>query len=451
MNELLGPGDSHNGFMVEMGEVELLQKPKGSSRRYDKPTCEFIRSPNMSARQTKLSQIVLHYTTSDNLNGTISWFQNPKSQVSAHYVVGRDGRLVQMVKDGDKAWHCYGQNDNSIGIEISAKKGQKMTSIQEDKLIELLNYLCTEYKLTGYNITAHRFTETNIGGTDCPGDLWKTEAELNSWIRKKILQEEAKTIEKPEKENQQQVLQFGDVGAIVEELHKCLVALKKLGPGDHGRHFTYVTKQAVKWFQKENGLTVDGVVGLETAKALDFQVSLKSENITKPTQIKNPLPVPYFSQRDYGGAQAWSICGCTSVAMVLKFYGIDKDPNDVLAANGKASCQSPDGCANVYRKNGLSSHSTTTGTYSEIKSHLDQGRPVVIHGYFTSSGHIMVIVGYTDTHWICNDPAGEWEEYVGDFYGDNLRNGKMVKYSKKSMTVACKSDGNVWYSTAWRK
>lgn len=46
--------------------------------------------------------LVLHGTAG---GGTVSWFQNPSSQVSAHYVVEQDGRIVQMVSEDDTAWH----------------------------------------------------------------------------------------------------------------------------------------------------------------------------------------------------------------------------------------------------------------------------------------------------------------------------------------------------------
>jgi N-acetylmuramoyl-L-alanine amidase len=46
--------------------------------------------------------LVLHGTAG---GGTIEWFQNPTSKVSAHYVVGQDGSVTQMVSEDDTAWH----------------------------------------------------------------------------------------------------------------------------------------------------------------------------------------------------------------------------------------------------------------------------------------------------------------------------------------------------------
>ncbi len=51
--------------------------------------------------------------------GTISWFQNCSSQVSAHYVVSKYGEVTQMVREADIAWHAgnWDYNVMSVGIE----------------------------------------------------------------------------------------------------------------------------------------------------------------------------------------------------------------------------------------------------------------------------------------------------------------------------------------------
>jgi len=66
-----------------------------------------------------INYVVIH-TTQGSYNGTISWFQNPASQVSAHYVVrSSDGAVTQMVREKDIGWHAgnWSYNTQSIGIE----------------------------------------------------------------------------------------------------------------------------------------------------------------------------------------------------------------------------------------------------------------------------------------------------------------------------------------------
>ncbi len=64
-----------------------------------------------------ITMIVIH-TTQGSYAGTISWFQNPAAQVSAHYVVrSSDGEITQMVREKDIAWHARDGNGRSVGIE----------------------------------------------------------------------------------------------------------------------------------------------------------------------------------------------------------------------------------------------------------------------------------------------------------------------------------------------
>lgn len=87
---------------------------------------EFIQSPNYWPNRKKpCSVLVYHYTAGDSLESCVKWFQK-KDGVSAHFVIGRDGRVVQMVKLCDRAWHAgtsawkgiSGVNHFSVGIEI---------------------------------------------------------------------------------------------------------------------------------------------------------------------------------------------------------------------------------------------------------------------------------------------------------------------------------------------
>lgn len=157
------------------------KKQPGTGEKVKKPLVEWVRSPNFSARGSGIKRIVLHYTTSSNINGTISWFQNPASRVSAHYIVGRDGKIVQMVRDSDKAWHAAGHNDDTIGIENVASTTQSLTGPQSDALAHLCKWLMAEYKILKDNVTGHRFLPNN---TDCPGPLFgeRTQGALRTWV-----------------------------------------------------------------------------------------------------------------------------------------------------------------------------------------------------------------------------------------------------------------------------
>jgi N-acetylmuramoyl-L-alanine amidase-like protein/transglycosylase-like protein with SLT domain len=66
-----------------------------------------------------INYVVIH-TTQGSYSGTISWFQNPASNVSSHYVIrSSDGQVTQMVREKDIAFHAgnWTYNTQSVGIE----------------------------------------------------------------------------------------------------------------------------------------------------------------------------------------------------------------------------------------------------------------------------------------------------------------------------------------------
>lgn len=94
----------------------------------DQPGADVRASPNFGPRREGKapSIILLHYTGMQTGEGAEAWLADPASEVSAHYVVHEDGRIVQMVREAERAWHagksCWSGeadvNSASIGIEI---------------------------------------------------------------------------------------------------------------------------------------------------------------------------------------------------------------------------------------------------------------------------------------------------------------------------------------------
>ncbi|HFB52569.1 MAG TPA: LysM peptidoglycan-binding domain-containing protein, partial [Anaerolineae bacterium] len=91
------------------------------------PNIKFVGSPNFNKRPTgEISAVVMHATANGSLERVIDWFNNPNAQVSAHYTIGKDGTIVQHVRDEFRAWHAgksewKGRKDlNSwaIGVEM---------------------------------------------------------------------------------------------------------------------------------------------------------------------------------------------------------------------------------------------------------------------------------------------------------------------------------------------
>src|SRR6266446_4808507 len=96
-----------------------------------------------SRNNTPVDLIVIHSTrgsaASDGLElqGTINWFKNPASQVSAHMVISTDGDRYFLVPWQFSAWHAGSANLHSIGIELVQRAtNTPYTDIQLERCAE---------------------------------------------------------------------------------------------------------------------------------------------------------------------------------------------------------------------------------------------------------------------------------------------------------------------------
>ncbi len=91
----------------------------------DDKQVRFEASPNQSTGLDP-RYLILHYTAGASLESSVNWLKNPQAKASAHVVIGRDGKVVQMVPFNRVAWHAgksswaglQGLNQFSIGIEL---------------------------------------------------------------------------------------------------------------------------------------------------------------------------------------------------------------------------------------------------------------------------------------------------------------------------------------------
>jgi len=97
----------------------------------------------------QINYVVIH-VAQGSYAGTISWFQNPSAQVSAHYVIrSSDGAVTQSVRDKDIAWHAgnWTYNTQSIGIEHEGYINQAswFTDAMYRSSAALTRHLCDRY------------------------------------------------------------------------------------------------------------------------------------------------------------------------------------------------------------------------------------------------------------------------------------------------------------------
>lgn len=107
-------------------------------------------SSNYTASNREVSynidRVVIH-TVQGSYSGCISWFQNPSSNVSAHYVISETGQIAHMVDDTDIAWHAGSTNSRSIGIEHEGYVSGTYETAQYEASAQLTAWLCQAYAI----------------------------------------------------------------------------------------------------------------------------------------------------------------------------------------------------------------------------------------------------------------------------------------------------------------
>ena len=165
---------------------------------------EWIGTVNFNLRKPNF--VIIHHTAQDSIQQTIKTFTLTRTQVSAHYVIGDDGSVVQMLNDYLRAWHAgngsWGKNTDvnsaSIGIELDNNGSEPFSEAQITSLMALLNKLKREYNIPTQNFIGH----SDIAPTrkNDPSSLfpWKTLAENGFGVWKDDILETAPATFNPE-------------------------------------------------------------------------------------------------------------------------------------------------------------------------------------------------------------------------------------------------------------
>ena len=135
----------------------------------------FIPSPNCDDRPLSIvtNCVVLHATASETAESAVRHFLDPASKVSAHFIVGKSGEIIQMVPIEKRAWHAgasvwEGQervNDFSVGIEIvNLNDGRdEYPEAQYLAVAGILRFLRSHYDILDSRIVSHAQVALPIG------------------------------------------------------------------------------------------------------------------------------------------------------------------------------------------------------------------------------------------------------------------------------------------------
>ena len=122
---------------------------------------EWQASPNFNERKPNF--VILHHTGDDTVEQALGTLADPLRSVSAHYLIGRDGRITQLVDERARAWHAgeskWGAdtdiNSASLGIELDNNGREPFADAQIASLLRLLADIRERYRIPAANVLGH--------------------------------------------------------------------------------------------------------------------------------------------------------------------------------------------------------------------------------------------------------------------------------------------------------
>lgn len=146
--------------MLAIALAVLMAACAPAPQRQGAPS-QWLPSPNFNERRP--IYVVLHHTSDDTVEQALRTLTDPVREVSAHYVVARDGEVFQLVDERYRAWHAgrsqwgsdFDLNSTSIGIELDNSGNEPFPQVQIDALLRLLADIQMRYRIPAANFLAH--------------------------------------------------------------------------------------------------------------------------------------------------------------------------------------------------------------------------------------------------------------------------------------------------------
>jgi N-acetylmuramoyl-L-alanine amidase len=253
---------------------------------------EVMPSPNHGERKDgrQPDMIVLHYTGMQDAGAALERLTTRGSEVSAHYFVFEDGRIIQMAQESRRAWHAgisswAGETDInscSIGIEIANPGHDFGYPDFPKRQIAAVTALCrsiqTRNTIPPARVLAH--SDVAPGRKQDPGEKfpWRTlyDSGVGHWVRPAPIM------------NFNQSLSHGDRGDAVAALQKSL-ADYGYGIAVNGEYDS-TTFEAVTAFQRHfRPDRVDGTADASTRNTLQDLLANRGRNRTMAARARTAM------------------------------------------------------------------------------------------------------------------------------------------------------------------
>jgi N-acetylmuramoyl-L-alanine amidase len=122
-------------------------------------------SPNCGPRRGGLLPrlVVIHYTAMESCAAALARMCDPAAEVSAHYLIGLEGRVLRLVPEDQRAWHAgAGEwagmddiNSRSIGIELDNRGTHPFPESQMAALEALLRGIMSRHGIPPEGVIGH--------------------------------------------------------------------------------------------------------------------------------------------------------------------------------------------------------------------------------------------------------------------------------------------------------
>lgn len=289
--------------MSNSGLVQVTQiSPNKSPRAY--------RNANSTG---KISKITIHHTAGViSAASCLSWFARESTQASSNYVIGSDGKIGLSVPETHRSWcSSNGDNDNiAVTIECSNSSSGGNWPVSDtviNRCIDLCVDICKRNGISKLvydgtkngNLTRHDMFTQKV----CPGPYLGSKfpyiaAEVNKRLGNK---------------DYRPLLKKGMTGEYVKELQTDLVKLGyDIGKAGADGDFGADTERAVRLYQTEHDLSVDGVVGDGTWASILKELeahNIKVVTITEDTPIFSDPPYKTIGKGSYTIIEERNGCG----------------------------------------------------------------------------------------------------------------------------------------------
>ncbi|MDT0675736.1 N-acetylmuramoyl-L-alanine amidase [Autumnicola musiva] len=151
-------------FQLNVFAQKIVDKPINFNEKRKELTLQYLKehygldqkTPNIDPKM-----VVLHWTAIPTFEASFNAFVNPELptsrteisgagslNVSAHFLVDRDGTIYRLMPETIMARHVIGLNHTAIGVEnVGGTKETPLTSAQLEANIDLVNYLSERYNI----------------------------------------------------------------------------------------------------------------------------------------------------------------------------------------------------------------------------------------------------------------------------------------------------------------